>query len=575
VIAEKLGVTLTSQTITATPSINMSGATVTGTTAVGAAAGEGLLSGIKAWLGTSVAKASLKDIGIAIVAGLTLGNLIGGAVNSGIAAYLEATGDSETADYYKKYNTPYKAVKGLFEEGATKEELSYAVGEVASDVKDFFTGAKTSSAGITAGTSHKGSGRDDALSEIVNNVKAEMASADTSIDVSVKAKSVDFSGLTKKDKTINNGSTNITNINDKISTNKKKKGISGIFATLSDFNDKVSTTSKKKGISGFVANLQSTADKLSSSDKTIKTTSAWSSVIDRLSAAQKTLNTTSNYTKSSDSLTEAQKTLQSKALFSASKDGLTDQQRTLQSTANYNKSKDSLSDSQKTFNTLSEFKRSTDALSASQKTGGSWSNLFETVGKFTSRQTGGNWSNLFETVGKFTSRQTGGSWSTLFNTIGRFTESQDALSTGKRTVSIIGKFTDFVSGLVGVGIKFTKKADGGIYVGGQWKNVAAYASGGYPSSAQLFMARERGPELVGTIGTHTAVVNNDQIVASVASGVASAVGSVMSSVMSRMNTNGNSSQPLVVYLDGKEVFNSTRQYANDYYRMTGQSAFPT
>lgn len=39
---------------------------------------------------------------------------------------------------------------------------------------------------------------------------------------------------------------------------------------------------------------------------------------------------------------------------------------------------------------------------------------------------------------------------------------------------------------------------------------------------QLFIAREAGPELVGTLGGHTAVMNNDQIVASVSNGVAMA-----------------------------------------------------
>lgn len=50
-----------------------------------------------------------------------------------------------------------------------------------------------------------------------------------------------------------------------------------------------------------------------------------------------------------------------------------------------------------------------------------------------------------------------------------------------------------------------------------------YASGGFPNSGQMFIARESGPEMVGQIGNRTAVVNNDQIVQAVASGVASAV----------------------------------------------------
>lgn len=53
----------------------------------------------------------------------------------------------------------------------------------------------------------------------------------------------------------------------------------------------------------------------------------------------------------------------------------------------------------------------------------------------------------------------------------------------------------------------------------QWKS---YAEGGWPDIGQFFFARESGPELVGTIGGKTAVMNNDQIVESVARGVANA-----------------------------------------------------
>lgn len=51
-----------------------------------------------------------------------------------------------------------------------------------------------------------------------------------------------------------------------------------------------------------------------------------------------------------------------------------------------------------------------------------------------------------------------------------------------------------------------------------------YATGGFPDEGQLFIARERGAEMVGSIGSRTAVANNDQIVKGIASGVASANG---------------------------------------------------
>ena len=76
-----------------------------------------------------------------------------------------------------------------------------------------------------------------------------------------------------------------------------------------------------------------------------------------------------------------------------------------------------------------------------------------------------------------------------------------------------------VASLDGLQIGF---AGGGL--GGRFRvsraNNYLYANGGFPSTGQAFIARESGPELVGTINGKTAVANNDQIVAGVANGVA-------------------------------------------------------
>ena len=49
--------------------------------------------------------------------------------------------------------------------------------------------------------------------------------------------------------------------------------------------------------------------------------------------------------------------------------------------------------------------------------------------------------------------------------------------------------------------------------------IPGFASGGMPEKGEMFIAREQGPELVGKIGSRSAVMNNGQIVQSVASGV--------------------------------------------------------
>ena len=94
---------------------------------------------------------------------------------------------------------------------------------------------------------------------------------------------------------------------------------------------------------------------------------------------------------------------------------------------------------------------------------------------------------------------------------------------------------------------FRHKANGGIFAG-SWLPITAYANGGLPDAGQMFVAREAGPEMVGTIGGHTAVMNNDQIVASVSAGVYQAVVSAMG---------GQSDRPIVLNVNGKEFAKAT------------------
>lgn len=96
-----------------------------------------------------------------------------------------------------------------------------------------------------------------------------------------------------------------------------------------------------------------------------------------------------------------------------------------------------------------------------------------------------------------------------------------------------------------------QKATGGLYTSGQWRPITAAASGGAFSTGQMFIAREAGPELVGSIGRSTAVMNNTQIVSSVAAGVYSAVVSAFSQYAAQ-NSKGESPN-INVYVGGKQV----------------------
>ena len=89
--------------------------------------------------------------------------------------------------------------------------------------------------------------------------------------------------------------------------------------------------------------------------------------------------------------------------------------------------------------------------------------------------------------------------------------------------------------------------------------IPKLAQGGILDAGQLFIANERGPELVANAGRRTAVMNNDQIVESVSQGVYQAVVAAMRA------TAGNESgaQSVNVYLDGKQVYASMEQHRKE------------
>lgn len=159
-------------------------------------------------------------------------------------------------------------------------------------------------------------------------------------------------------------------------------------------------------------------------------------------------------------------------------------------------------------------------------------------------------------------------------------------STIKRNVEITFKmknnFTDNLSGFlnkISTGSKPKKKAKGGIFENGSWHNIAKYASGGTPNMGQLFYAREAGPELVGTLkGRGTAVINNDQIVASVSQGVSDAVYNVMTPVLTSLVTSINrmNSSGTPLYVEGVsegDIVKITQNANADYKKRYGRPLF--
>lgn len=81
-------------------------------------------------------------------------------------------------------------------------------------------------------------------------------------------------------------------------------------------------------------------------------------------------------------------------------------------------------------------------------------------------------------------------------------------------------------------------------VGNVIDKITGYASGGFPEVGELFIAREAGAEMVGTIGGRTAVANNDQIVQGIYEGVLAAM---------QASSGGSGNFDVKVYLDGKQI----------------------
>ena len=132
----------------------------------------------------------------------------------------------------------------------------------------------------------------------------------------------------------------------------------------------------------------------------------------------------------------------------------------------------------------------------------------------------------------------------------------DAVADLENRIAALGSSSKNISQRMGTGTK-----------------ISAYASGGYPSEGQLFMAREAGPELVGTMHGRTAVANNDQIVEGIAGGVREANDDVISAIYAAAQQIITTvrSKDTATYLDGKKISQSVTNNQNRTNRMYGVS----
>lgn len=297
-----------------------------------------------------------------------------------------------------------------------------------------------------------------------------------------------------------------------------------VEASVTSIKDAV--PKNKKSLSNFTADLAKNKDSILSKDKTLKNYNAnLSKNTDKIKLSDKSLNNfNANLSKKTDKISSKDKILKDfDAILSSNKDKISSGDKSLKNyTANLSKNKDGIKTSDKSLkNYTAKLSYNKDNIKSSDKK-----------------------------LGGFTALIT-----SFVNNIKE-------------------KFLDFkakITGTSGGAGKSIGKANGGVFYGGSWHSIKKYAAGGAPNFGQMFIAREAGPELVGNLGGHTAVMNNDQIVSSVANGVAQATERVLRSYI---RSNGNGGQPIQIVLDGKVIFDSTRKSAQEFFNKTGTAPYP-
>lgn len=206
-----------------------------------------------------------------------------------------------------------------------------------------------------------------------------------------------------------------------------------------------------------------------------------------------------------------------------------------------------------------------------------WSDLYKTI----KEQLKKTWD---ETVGAWKTDITGwwdkevSPWFTLEKWKGIMAKVPEAFTTTFRNAidgarSLFNKFIDWLNEKMkfqwdGVEIAGKTVIEGGSFQLFTIPQIPAFASGGYPTTGEMFLARESGPELVGRIGNRTAVANNDQIT----DGIATAV-TVANAEQNQLLREQNELLRAILAKPGvnkSDVVDLWKSGADDYRQNTGQ-----
>ncbi len=161
--------------------------------------------------------------------------------------------------------------------------------------------------------------------------------------------------------------------------------------------------------------------------------------------------------------------------------------------------------------------------------------------------------NTFSGLGTKLGEAIGGSVKTAINRVLGWIE-----STVNNAIGKINGAIKVINKLPGVSVSSVSKI-----------SIPRMATGGFVDEGQLFIARERGPELVGSMNGHTTVANNEQIVEGISQGVYAAVVAAMS------QNSGEKPMSVNVFLDGKQITAAVEKRQRERGReiMTGGVTF--
>ena len=206
-----------------------------------------------------------------------------------------------------------------------------------------------------------------------------------------------------------------------------------------------------------------------------------------------------------------------------------------------------------------------------------WSNIKETfsnVGTWFREKFSSAWESIKDVFSSWT-QFFSDLWTKIKDTFsGLGTELGDAIGGSIKNaingvISSIESTINKAIGLINSAISLANKLPG-VDVGKlKTISIPRLATGGFVDEGQLFIAREAGAEMVGSMNNRTTVANNDQIVEGISAGVYSAVLAAMS------QTNGNNKASINVYLDGKQITAAVEKHQRERGAniMTGGVAF--